>query len=164
MLATFPPNITNIIFRRLERSASTLQSRTYWREARRSLPSVVKEIPTSELSSTINSSNTIIVESPIHNGWVVSPLKVTGKALGVWFWEGEFSVELLDANRNAIAGAAALAKGDWTQNGVFVPFSAQLTFSQAKTKTGYLVFEFDSPKDGTPIQKYQMPVSFAPSN
>lgn len=88
--------------------------------------------------------NLIQVDAPVANATVSSPLTVTGKARGYWYFEASFPVKLYDANNNLLAVQPAQAQGDWmTEN--FVPFSVTLTFPTPATPTGTLVLEKDNP-------------------
>jgi len=91
-------------------------------------------------------SNLIRVYSPQPNQEITSPLSITGEARGYWFFEASFPVKLLDKNGNVIAQTPAQAQGEWmTEN--FVPFSAEITFSNSETQNGTLVLEKDNPSD-----------------
>lgn len=102
----------------------------------------------------------IQVASPKINGIVSSPLEVTGKARGNWFFEASFPVKLLDANNNVLTVAIAQAQSDWmTEN--FVPFKAVVEFNRPTTQTGTLVFQKDNPS-GLPEHddEIRIPVKF----
>jgi hypothetical protein len=75
---------------------------------------------------------------------VSSPLHIAGEARGPWFFEGSFPVTLLDANGRVLARRPAQARGEWMTE-EFVPFEAELTFSQPTTPTGTLVLTRDNP-------------------
>jgi hypothetical protein len=87
----------------------------------------------------------IVVVSPLPSSTVSSPLMITGKAKGPWFFEASFPVELLDANGTTIARCAAQAEEDWmTEN--FVPFTASLVFrAPTAGSTGTLILRKDNP-------------------
>jgi len=117
---------------------------------------------------TINSSQQkqpqgdIVVES-LHSGdSVTSPLTITGKAKGNWFFEASFPVKVEDASGTVLAQGIAKAQGDWMTTD-YVPFTATLTFSKPSTKTGRIVFKKDNPS-GLPENDayYIVPVTFTP--
>ncbi len=85
----------------------------------------------------------IIVDSPAPDAVVKSPLTVTGKARGTWYFEASFPVRLLDADGNELALVPAQAQGEWMTED-FVPFSATLTFATS-AKAGTLVLQKDNP-------------------
>jgi hypothetical protein len=86
----------------------------------------------------------IVVESPRAGEEIASPLFISGKARGYWFFEASFPIELVDENNQVISQAIAQAKGEWTTE-EFVPFEAMLNFSNPKRDRGFLVFKKDNP-------------------
>lgn len=87
----------------------------------------------------------IEVSSPTQGAQITSPLTVTGRARGNWYFEASFPIELKDSNDIVIATAVAQAQGDWMTVD-FVPFSATITFpSQPAGSTGKLVLHKDNP-------------------
>ncbi len=103
----------------------------------------------------------IQVDTPLVNAAVASPLTVTGKARGTWYFEASFPVQLLDANGKELARMPAQAQGEWmTEN--FVPFTATLTFAPPTTQTGTLVLQNDNPS-GNPAtaKEVRIPVQFS---
>lgn len=109
----------------------------------------------------INSQKDLIeVFEPISGATISSPLTITGKARGTWYFEASFPVKLLDANGNELAVTPAQAQGDWmTEN--YVPFKAELNFDAPLTATGTLVLEKDNPS-GLPenADELRIPVKF----
>jgi len=100
----------------------------------------------------------IVIESPIANEEISSPVSIKGRARGSWFFEASFPVKLFDEKGNLIATAIAQAKDDWMTND-FVPFEAKLIFLASATQKGFLVFEKDNPS-GLPenADELMMPV------
>lgn len=94
------------------------------------------------------------------NQEISSPLEITGKARGNWFFEGDFPIRLFDSNNQEIAVAIATAQGEWmTQD--FVDFKATLEFEIPETKTGELVFIKDNPSDNRELDdELKIPVKF----
>jgi hypothetical protein len=88
--------------------------------------------------------NLIVVESPRAWAEIASPLFISGKARGYWFFEASFPIELVDENNNLIAQTIAQAKEEWMTED-FVPFEATLNFSNPKTDKGFLIFRKDNP-------------------
>ena len=89
-------------------------------------------------------SDLIQVDAPAPNAQVTSPLTVTGRARGTWYFEASFPVKLLDGNGNELVIAPAQAQSDWMTTD-FVPFSVTLTFATPPTPTGTLVLMKDNP-------------------
>lgn len=98
----------------------------------------------------------IILESPLPHGTVQSPLTITGKARGNWYFEASFPAKLYDANRTLLAQVPAQAQSAWMTTD-YVPFIATLTFSTPITPTGILVLEKDNPS-GLPEHADQIEV------
>jgi hypothetical protein len=99
------------------------------------------------------------VEAPGANEVVTSPLTVTGKARGTWYFEASFPVQLVDMKGNEIASGVAQADGDWMTTN-FVPFTATLEFTTTE-KEGTLILKKDNPS-GLPEndKTTEIPVSF----
>jgi hypothetical protein len=89
-------------------------------------------------------SDLIIVDNPASGQTVSSPLTITGKARGIWFFEADFPIYLLDANGNIIASHYGQAQGEWMTED-FVPFIAEIIFENPGTETGTLILEKDNP-------------------
>ncbi|GEM_PF-2571915 len=108
----------------------------------------------------IDISNQIIVTSPKPNQIIYSPLIIEGKAIGTWYFEADFPVKLLDANKNIIAEHYAQALGEWMTED-FVPFKSVIEFEKPNTERGILVLEKDNPA-GLPEYdaKLEIPVIF----
>lgn len=105
--------------------------------------------------------NLIQVDAPKPNDMVSSPLIVTGKARGSWYFEASFPVKLFDGNGKELAVIPAQAQGGWMTE-EFVPFKATLTFAKPETETGTLVIKNDNPS-GDPANDKQItiPVRFS---
>jgi len=87
----------------------------------------------------------IEVTLPAPESQIVSPLTITGRARGPWYFEASFPIELLDNNEALIAMTTAQSQGEWmTEN--WVPFTATLTFpAQPAGSAGKLVLRKDNP-------------------
>jgi len=115
---------------------------------------------TSLKTEQINSPK-IEVSSPLPNKQVTSPLTITGRAQGGWYFEASFPIELRDANNVLIAKTTGQAQGDWMTE-QFVPFTATLTFpTQPTGSQGMLTFKNDNPS-GEPKNSimFDVPVQF----
>ena len=86
----------------------------------------------------------IRVDSPLSDSVVQSPLKVTGSARGIWYFEASFPVRIFDSNGKELGIVPAQAQGDW-MTADFVPFEANIAFQTPATETGMLVLEKDNP-------------------
>lgn len=115
------------------------------------LPPVVKN----------TSTEMIEVTAPLPGATLTSPMTVTGRARGPWYFEASFPIELRDTNNVLIAKTVAQAQGDWMTED-FVPFTATLTFPpQPAGSQGVLTFKNDNPS-GEPQNSmmFDVPVVF----
>lgn len=87
--------------------------------------------------------NLIRINTPRPNQEISSPLTVEGVARGYWFFEGDFSVKLLDKNNNLIGKTILSTQGEWMTE-EFVPFKGELVFTSPSQK-GLLILEKDNP-------------------
>ena len=93
----------------------------------------------------------IQVTSPEGMAVVTSPLSLTGKARGSWFFEASAPVALVDWDGKIIAEGFVTATGDWMTT-EFVPFAGSLEFTspykegdEVFMKRGSLIFKKDNP-------------------
>ncbi|AKM84615.1 TPA: hypothetical protein DHW58_02630 [Patescibacteria group bacterium] len=101
------------------------------------------------------------VDQPAPNATVVSPLAVSGQAVGGWYFEASFPVELLNSSNQVIATTTAQAQSDWMTTNL-VPFTATLTFpAQTTGSSGTLVLRKDNPS-GEPQNddSFSVPIVF----
>lgn len=99
----------------------------------------------SKIENVQNNKADLIVVDQILNGTTIkSPLIITGKARGTWFFEASFPIRLVDKNGDVIVTAIAAAKSDWMTED-FVPFEAQLVFTVSEAQSGEIVLEKDNP-------------------
>jgi hypothetical protein len=89
-------------------------------------------------------ANLIRVDTPRPNQVIQSPLVISGQARGMWYFEATFSIRLLDDQGNVLSQSVAQAQSEWTTD-QFVPFRAELQFSNPIAKTGKLVLEKSNP-------------------
>ncbi len=104
---------------------------------------------TPSASPTPTSSNPlddlIILDAPLEGASISSPLKITGRARGTWYFEASFPVVLTDWDGLIIAETHADAKSDWMTTD-WVPFEATITFSKpAYGSRGSLILKKDNP-------------------
>ena len=83
----------------------------------------------------------------------MSPLIITGKARGPWYFEATFPVILVDWDGKIIAEHYAQAQGEW-MTADFVPFEAKLEFESPVfpdadtthfSRRGLLILRKDNP-------------------
>jgi hypothetical protein len=99
---------------------------------------------TQDIGNELEKMDLIVLERPRPNETVSSPLVISGRARGYWFFEASFPVELLDDSGGVIASGIATAKDEWMTE-AFVPFSATLEFSSPVTEKGTLILRKDNP-------------------
>lgn len=113
-------------------------------------------------SSYSNASNDLIViESHTAGNYIASPVTVTGRARGYWFFEASFPVVLVNWDGLIIAEGIAQAQDEWMTE-EFVPFSVTLTFEKPLyNERGALIFKRDNPS-GLPENDaaLEMPIRF----
>lgn len=96
------------------------------------------------LDVPVGKKGLIWVDDIKENQLVKSPLLINGRAVGTWYFESSFPLELKDGNDRRITIIPVQAKGDWMTTD-FVPFSTVLTFEKPTTATGTLIFHKDNP-------------------
>lgn len=131
------------------------------------LPSPAKAPTDGAATSTTPASldDLIVVTSPLPGATVSSPLTITGRARGTWYFEASFPVVLTDWDGRIIAQAPAQATADWMTED-YVPFSVTLTFdtptsSPSVPDTGALILKNDNPSgDPARDKSLEIPVVF----
>ena len=105
--------------------------------------------------------DTIVVDAPLPQSVASSPLAISGRARGSWFFEASAPVSLQDASGTTIAIGHLTAQGDWMTTN-YVPFTATLTFTKLATSTvGTLIFKNDNPSgDPAKDKVLEIPVRF----
>ena len=104
---------------------------------------------TQEATSTEDKSDKIVVDSPRPSEKVSSPIKISGKARGNWFFEASFPVFVVDWDGKIIGQGVAHANGDWMTT-EFVPFEAEVSYTiepNIYSKKGSLILKKDNPSD-----------------
>lgn len=108
----------------------------------------------------ISENAEVIISAPTWGQTVNSPMTVTGRAKGNWFFEANLPVRLEDQNGKVLAQKGAQADGEWMTTD-YVSFSVVLEFAQPSTEYGRLVIEKDNPS-GLPQNdaSYAIPIRF----
>ncbi len=95
--------------------------------------------------SSINAQDMVELTSPAANATVTSPLTLSGRARGPWYFEASFPVDIRDASDTVIAQHYAEAQGDWMTTD-WVPFTSTVTFpAQPAGSVGFIVLKKDNP-------------------
>ena len=106
-------------------------------------------VPNDEAPFYTNASeNDIVIESLAPGDTVSSPLTVTGKARGYWFFEAIFPIDVVDWDGRIITTVGATAEGEWMTE-EFVPFTATIEFEtpepgDPEVNRGKLIFRRDN--------------------
>jgi hypothetical protein len=102
----------------------------------------------------------VVISFPRPGEVVLSPLLVSGKARGNWFFEANLPVSLKDQTGKLLAQKGFQAKGEWMTTD-YVPFEDTLEFEKPSTEYGLLIIEKDNPS-GLPEHddSYVVPVKF----
>jgi hypothetical protein len=97
-----------------------------------------------DIGNELEKLDLIVVDNPRPNTNIKSPLTITGKARGRWFFEASFPISLVDINNQEIAFTIAQAQTDWmTEN--FVPFTAKLIIPETLSGPVKLILKKDNP-------------------
>ncbi len=99
---------------------------------------------TQNIGNEMELTDLIMIYSPRPNAKIASPLTISGKARGNWFFEASFPVKLTDENGNELASGAAAAQSDWMTED-FVEFIATVEFATPTTPGGTLILQKDNP-------------------
>ena len=88
----------------------------------------------------------IIVSKPADNSLITSPLSVSGKARGYWYFEASFPIEITDSSGKVLATSHASAVGDWMTK-EYVPFTGSISFKApvGGDTRGFVIFKKDNP-------------------
>lgn len=119
--------------------------------------------PTTSTPEVVGREGVIEVSAPAAGATVGSPLVITGRARGTWFFEGSFPVKIVDKGGSLVTTTHATAQGDWMTEG-WVEFTATVPFNVVTTTPAMIVLEKDNPS-GLPEHddSISFPVTLQPS-
>lgn len=105
----------------------------------------------------------IVMESPTRDSTISSPVTITGKARGTWYFEASFPIVIVDWDGRIIGEGIAQAQSDWMTED-FVPFSATVSFdlpADTPYRRGAIILRKDNPS-GLPEHDdaLEVPVQF----
>lgn len=118
----------------------------------------------SEVQAQIDAKKDLIVlTSPRAGEKISSPVTLTGKARGYWFFEGSFPVTVVNWDGLIIGEGYATAQGEWMTE-EFVPFTASVNFTfdpNTPYNSGAIILKKDNPS-GLPENDdaLEIPVTF----
>jgi hypothetical protein len=99
------------------------------------------------VGNEVEKMDLIQITSPRPGETVSSPLIITGKARGNWYFEASFPITVVDWNGLIIGQGHAEAQGEWMTT-EFVPFKATVTFNVPTStpyRRGSLILQKDNP-------------------
>ncbi len=89
----------------------------------------------------------ISIDAPLQNAVISSPVIITGKARGIWFFEGSFPISIVNWDGLIIGEGIAQAQSEWMTED-FVPFIASITFDfnpETPYNQGAIILKKDNP-------------------
>lgn len=95
-------------------------------------------------SAPAQKDDLIVVDYPLPQSTVSSPILVKGKARGNWYFEGSFPITLLDMQGNVLVETFATAQGEWMTT-EYVPFTAPIAYTAPQGTKGFLILKKDNP-------------------
>jgi len=140
----------------------------FFRPGRTEAPGESQNISADTLAHIKEKADLIVLDSPSPNSVITSPMMISGKARGTWYFEASFPIILVDWDGLIIAEGYATALSDWMTED-FVPFQATLEFEKpalADTtdfgKRGAIILKKDNPS-GLPEydDALEIPLRFA---
>ena len=93
---------------------------------------------------------------------VTSPLRFSGSASGLWYFEGDFPVRLVDGQGNVIAESYASSQSSWMTEEQ-VPFEGEITFNVTEPTDATLIFQEDDPSGMNVPAERQVAVTLLPT-
>ena len=111
----------------------------------------------------------ISILAPAADSIISSPVIVSGRARGTWFFEGDFPVEVYDLNDKLLGqGYASFVPSaeepEWMTED-FINFSGSIKFSNTSAVLGYILFKKDNPSDLRELdEEFELPVRFSADN
>jgi len=102
----------------------------------------------------------IKIDAPSIDEKISSPFNISGEAIGNWYFEASFPIQLVDESGKILVQTNGQANGDWMTTD-FVPFTSQLIFNPGEAKSGKIIFKNDNPSGNSESQKiYELSVTF----
>ncbi|MBX4199093.1 Gmad2 immunoglobulin-like domain-containing protein [Candidatus Parcubacteria bacterium] len=121
----------------------------------------VKGTPILPIVGTQASAGDIVITKPKLGDKITSPLTVTGRAKGGWYFEASAPVMVIDTNGKVLGRGTITAQGDWMQATGTVPFTGTIVFSGNTSNEGAVVFMNDNPSGlEANARYYAVPIFF----
>lgn len=75
---------------------------------------------------------------------ISSPVTLKGEAVGNWYFEASFPIDITDLAGNILGQGFVQAQSEWMTTD-FVPYEGEVSFAAAGNTEGYIVFRKDNP-------------------
>lgn len=124
-------------------------------------PGIIATSTVLSTSSVSDVSSQVDITNPLPNSEIKSPVVITGRLRGSWFFEATAGVAVLDSNKQVITVNPIMATTDWMTSD-WVTFSGTTSYPLAyKGQSGYIQISNDNPS-GLPenSKTYLIPVLF----
>lgn len=127
------------------------------------VPDTTSSVPGDVQGAIDAKKDLIVLTSPKPGSRITSPITLTGKARGYWFFEASFPVTVVNWDGLIIGEGVAQADGEWMTED-FVPFTATVNFTiDPKTpyNRGALILKKDNPSgDPSRDDALEVPIQF----
>ncbi len=100
--------------------------------------------PAGEASAADDTAMTLTLDTPASGADVTSPLEFSGSASGLWYFEGDFPVRLVDGEGAVIAESYASSQSSWMTEDQ-VAFKGTITFDVSEATEATLILQEDDP-------------------
>ncbi|HET8884759.1 MAG TPA: Gmad2 immunoglobulin-like domain-containing protein [Salinimicrobium sp.] len=124
--------------------------------------SIQTEVTKDSVSTKNNNENheLIHVDQPEVGTSISSPIEISGKARGYWFFEASAPIDLINDEGEVIAQGYIEATEPWMTE-EFVPFKGEISFETEKEFKGFLLFHKANPSGlKEHADSYKIPVIF----
>ncbi len=113
-----------------------------------------------EQPKTDDNDKVAVIDAPLKDAKITTPVTVSGTAPAFWFFENSFPVQVLDSAGTVLGSAQANPDTESMPEGM-TAFHAEVEFEKSATPTGILLFRADNPS-GLPENEYsvKVPVTF----
>ncbi len=86
----------------------------------------------------------LLISQPTKNQILANQANIQGRASGDWFFEAEFTVDLVDDQMQVIESTQLSTSQDWMTKQL-VDFSGSIAFDKPQSSIGYLLFQKSNP-------------------
>lgn len=101
----------------------------------------------------------VVMTFPEKGDSIESPVKISGRVSGRWFFDGTLIGRITDTDGNILGQGPLIAEDDWTTE-KNVNFEGIIPFSTSKSKGGYVIVGTDDLESSGDIPAYKIPILF----